>query len=94
MNDCPQTPHPWELDLTDAKEAMIVAMRDAASTPEEVEVYVSVGVLIRSGHVDELISWRKREHQRALRKARLAQARAKKVAAKFSRAKSARKEAP
>lgn len=58
----------WVMDLTDAKEAMVAAMRDAASTPEEVEVYVYTGYLIRAGHVDELVAWRKREHDLAQRR--------------------------
>lgn len=68
MTDKPQ--YPWDLDLTDAKEAMITIMRDAATTAEEVEVYVQLGTMARLGWIEHVL---RQQKTASIRRRKLAQ---------------------
>lgn len=72
--------HPWNLNLTEAKEMMIVGMRDFAETREEVEVYVQLGTMSRLGWIEHVLRQQKNAFIRKQKKAQRAQALAKKGA--------------
>lgn len=61
-----QTPtqHPWDMDLTEAKEMMITIMRENAETPEEVEVYSQLGTMVRMGWIEHVLRQQKNAHLR------------------------------
>lgn len=52
---------PWNMNLETAKELAVIGLRDMAETPEDVEVYVQVGCMIRLGWVEHVLD-QQREH--------------------------------
>ncbi len=61
--------HPWDMDLSDAKEMMIVIMRDNAETPEEVEVYSQLSAMVRLGWIEHVLQQQKKAFLRTQAKA-------------------------
>lgn len=72
MNDRPQTQRPWDMDLSEAKEWAIQTLRDNAETPEQIEVFCTIGSFIRIGWFDDIMIRRKRLHGKHLKAQRLA----------------------
>lgn len=60
---------PWNMDLTTAKEVMIIFMRDIAQSPEEVEVYCQLGAMARLGWIEHVLKQQRADFIRKKKKA-------------------------
>ncbi|MEM6636807.1 MAG: hypothetical protein AAF667_13065 [Pseudomonadota bacterium] len=78
MNDRPPT-HPWDMDLIDAKEWVVRTLLEAARSPEQIEVAVQLGAMVRLGWIEHIIRKQKLAFIRAQKKAHRAKALAQKA---------------